>query len=128
MLPSFFFICLSTCCSDCMISIILSSRSCIHSACHLVCYLLLLDWFVSQQLNCLFLIILSLYFIVPFYNDMNFYQSINLVSVFITSFLNLGSSRLVSSISLFGFSGVFSCSFNWESSFAFSFCLTFFVY
>ena len=52
---------------------------------------------------------------------------LNSFYIFITSFLNLGSSRLVRSASLCVLSEYFSCSFNWNSVSAFLFSLTFSV-
>ena len=116
-----------------MVSNILSSRSHFFSTffllCHLVWYSLLLDWFLSWQLNCLILIGTprlsyprlvssslsqwSAFLLIIFPNSFN---------IFITSFLNWGSSRLVSSVSFFVH---FSCCFHWEQFLCFSILLNF---
>ena len=128
---------LSVCCSDWTVSIILSSRSLSFFSiffllCHLVWYSLLLDWFLSWQLNGLILIgtprlshtrlvssslsQLSAFLLIILLNSFN---------IFITSCLNWGPGRLVSSVSFFVLSGYLSCSFHWEQFLCFSILLNF---
>ena len=116
---------LSFCLLFWLVSIILSSRSHLFFfqffflLCHLVCYSLLLDWFLSWHLNCLILIgtprlshtrlvssslsQLSAFLLIIFLNSFN---------IFITSFLNWGSSidwwALFHSLFFQGISLVFS--------------------
>ena len=103
--------------------------------CHLVCYSLLLDWFLSWHLNCLILIgtprlshtrlassslsQLSAFLLIIFLNSFN---------IFITSFLNWGSSIDWWALfhSLF-FQGTSLVLFIESSSSAFPFYLTFSV-
>ena len=80
--------------------------------CHLVGYLLLsaleielhiFDWFIFIVSSSL--LQLSAFILIIFLNS---------VDIFITTFINSGFGREVSSVSLLVLSGDFSCSFNWH--------------
>lgn len=111
-LSFFFFSCLSVYCSDWRSQLFYLPDHLFIFLCHLVGYLLLFvleielhifDWFVFivssslLQLSALIAIIF-----------------LNSVDIFITTFINSGFGREVSSVSLFVLSGDFSCSFNWH--------------
>lgn len=110
---------LSVCYFDWVISCTLASRSFILSSRSLVCYSLLLDWFLSWQLNCLILIDSSLQFLIPCCSE--HFCNLNSYSIFIIFFLKLGSNSLMRPISSFVLLGDFSDCFNWGSSYAFYF-------
>ena len=70
---SYFFICLSVCCSDWVIAIILFFRVLIHSL-ELFSLIFITFSLVFYLSNCLILISSSLQCLVPFYSDLHFYQ------------------------------------------------------
>ena len=115
MLLSFVFICLSVCCSDWVISIILFSRS-------LTCSSVLLSLvFTASRLVFISAMELSnfdwfLFIVSSFLLEWSAFLLKIFISfsIFITSFLSSLSCRLVRSVSLFTLLWDFSCSFNWE--------------
>ena len=123
----FFFF--SVCYSDCVIFIILSCIPRIVLLCHIAWCPLFLDWFLSQQLNCLFLNCLSLYFLVACYTDLHFLSIIllNSFSIFIISFLISEYNRLWGLLYYLFFQLIPLILLIWVSFSAFSLYLTFSV-
>ena len=116
MLLLFFFICLSVCCSDQMISIILSFRSLI---CSSILFTLLFIAFSSVfilaiELSSFDWLLFKVFSSLLQWSAFLLIAFLNSFSIFITYFLPSGSGRLERSVSLFVLSGDFSCSFNWE--------------